>query len=282
MTAPKIHILQVVLWLLPFVPLTTLAYHYDGLRMYVIAGAIQAMLIGVAAWFIGLRRATNGKPHQGVTAAGAALLVASGAVVSLGWNMGTPPAGSQFLATQIDQQFRYTTLLVGAILALGGLTILRYSLQQAGEAVWSWLGYTAILLATALFVINNAALQIGFEAVRQSTSTGRQPSWVEPFRNYFVYLTIFWAVLVYTATWCYAASLRQVGWMGNLGAGIFIALSVAGVVLVPFFPLTGSASISPAERSKCERFRKDHAWARLACIRGCSPENSAQLLKSSD
>jgi hypothetical protein len=236
-TTPKSRAIQVILWLLPFVPVTSLAYHYDGLNMYIIAGAIQAELMAVAAWSLGLGAAKRGMSQQRVLASAAALLVASGAIISLGWNMGPPPTGDQFLATRLDQQFRYTALLIGALFALGGLTVLRSSLNQAGEGIWSSLGHTTMLLSTLLFAVVNAALQIGFEAVRQESSTGREPNWVEPFRNYFVYLTIFWAVLAYLGTAFYAASLRKVGWMSNTVAWVIIGASVVAVGLVPFFPL---------------------------------------------
>jgi hypothetical protein len=234
---PRSRAIQIILWLLPFVPLTSLAYHFDGLHMYMIAGAIQAVLIAVAAWTLGLGDARRGEKGQRSLAGDAALLVASGAILSLGWNMGPPPTGDQFLATRLDQQFRYTALLTGAILALGGLTVLRSSLDQAGKHIWSSLGHTTMLLSTLLFAVVNAALQIGFEAVRQESSTGREPNWVEPFRNYFVYLTIFWAVLAYVGTAFYAASLRKVGWLGNTVAWVFIGGCVTAVGLVPFFPL---------------------------------------------
>jgi hypothetical protein len=236
-TALRIRAIQMVLWVIPFIPLTSLAYHYDGLGMYVVAWAIQAVLMGVAALFLGLSAARRGNSPQRVLAAGAALLVASGAIVSLGWNMGPPPTGGQFLATRLDQQFRYTALLIGSIFTLGGLTILRSSLRQAGEHVWSSLGYSAALLSTMLFAVLNAALQIGFEAVRQESFTGREPSWVEPFRNYFISLTIFWAVLAYMATAGYAVSLRKTGWMGSVASWLFVGISAAAVVLVPLFPL---------------------------------------------
>ncbi|MBZ5592362.1 MAG: hypothetical protein LAP39_09005 [Acidobacteriia bacterium] len=236
-TTPRSRAIQIILWLLPFVPITSLAYHYDGLYMYMIAGGIQAALIAVAAWFLGLGDARRRTPNQRVLAAGAALLVASGAVVSLGWNMGAPPAGEEFLATRLDQQFRYTALLIGAILAMGGLTVLRSSLRQAGDHVLSSLGHTTMLLSTLLFAVVNAALQIGFEAVRQESSTGQEPNWVEPFRNYFVYLTIFWAVLAYAGIACYAASLRKAGWMNPVVAWTFAGVSIAAMGLVPFFPL---------------------------------------------
>jgi hypothetical protein len=234
---PRSRIIQIILWALPFIPLTSLAYHYDGLHMYVVAGAIQAVLIAMAAWIFGLGAARRGGPQQRKLAAAAALLVASGAIVSLGWNMGPPPGGDQFLATRLDQQFRYTALLIGAILALGGLTVLRSSLRRAGDDILSSLGHTTIMLSTMLFAVVNAALQIGFAAVRQESSTGFEPNWVEPFRNYFVYLTVFWAVLAYAGVALYAASLRKVGWMGNVTAWMFIGGSLVAVVLVPFFPL---------------------------------------------
>ena len=235
-TTPKSRAIQIILWLLPFLPLTSLAYHYDGLYMYMIAGAIQAVLMAVAAWVLGLGDARRGMTQQRGLAAAATVLIASGAIISLGWNMGPPPAGDQFLATQLDQQFRYTALLIGGILAMGGLTVLRSSLEQAGDRTWSSLGHTTMLLSTLLFAVVNAALQIGFEALRQESSTGREPSWVEPFRNYFVYLTIFWAALAYLGTAFYAASLRKVGWMGK-AAWVSIGGCLAAVALVPFFPL---------------------------------------------
>jgi hypothetical protein len=240
-TTPKTRAIQIILWLLPFVPVTWLAYHYDGLYMYMIAGGIQAVLMAAAAWFLGLGDARRGMANQRVLGVAAALLVASGAVVSLGWNMGAPPTGDQFLATRLDQQFRYTALLIGAILALGGLTVLRASLHQHGEHVLSSLGYTTMVLSTLLFTVVNAALQIGFEAVQQEASTGREPSWVEPFRNYFVYLTIFWAVLAYAGTAFYALSLRKAGWLNPVVAWTFVGVSIAAMLLVPFFPLAPGA-----------------------------------------
>jgi hypothetical protein len=230
-------LIQVVLCVLPFVPLTSLAYHYGSLELYIAAGAVQAVLILAATWILGLGAARRGRPGQRALAASAALLVAAGAVVSLGWNMGPPPAGGQFLATRVDQQFRYTTLLIGAILALGGLTVLRSRLEEAGDHVFSALGYTAIVLSTVLCAVVNAALQIGFEAVRQGATMGQEPNWVEPFRNYFIYLTVFWAGLAYVATACYSISLRKVGWMGKTASWAFVAVSLAAVILVALFPL---------------------------------------------
>lgn len=245
MPTTKFRALPAVLWLLPFVPVTWLAYRYDGLHMYMIAGAIQTLVIGGAAWILGFGVARRGTAQQRVFASGAGLLVAAGAVVSLGWNMGPPPTGDQFLATRLDQQFRYSTLLIGAILALGGLTVLRSGLQHAGDRVWSALGYSAILLSTLLFAVDNAALQIGFEAVRQESRTGLEPNWVEPFRNYFVYLTVFWAVLAYIGTACYAVSLHRAGWMGDAACWMFVGISAAAVVLIPFFPLMPNNAALP-------------------------------------
>jgi hypothetical protein len=238
---PRTRAIQVILWLVPFVPVTWLAYHYDGLHMYMIAGAIQAVLMAVAAWFMGLGDARERGPNQRVLTVAGGLLVASGAVVSLGWNMGAPPTGDQFLATRVDQQFRYTTLLIGAILAMGGWTVLRSSLRQTGDHVLSSLGHTTMLLSTMLFTVVNAALQIGFEAVRQETSTGREPTWVEPFRNYFVSLTILWAVLAYAGIALFAASLRKAGWLNPVVAWTFAALSIVAMGLVPFLPLAPRA-----------------------------------------
>lgn len=243
--APRIRAIRMLLWVIPFVPLTSLAYHYDGLRMYIIAWAIQAVLMGVAAFFLGLGDARRGAFPQRVLGAAAALLLASGTVLSLGWNMGPPPTGGQFLATRLDQQLRYAALLVGALLSLGGLTILRSSLRQTGEQVWSSLGYSSALLSTVLFAVVNAAVQIGFEAVRQASSTGRDPSWVEPFRNYFTSLTVLWAVLAYLATAGYAVALRRTGRMGNVTSWLFVGVSVVAVVLVPFFPLMPSTLALP-------------------------------------
>ena len=92
-TTPKSRAIQVILWLLPLVPVTSLAYHYDGLNMYMIAGAIQAELMAVAARSLGLGAAKRGVTQQRVLASAAALLVAAGAMISLGWNMGAATNG---------------------------------------------------------------------------------------------------------------------------------------------------------------------------------------------
>ena len=123
---------QIFLWLVPLLPVLGSAYQPGGLNRYAVvgAGAIQAVLMGAAAWILAGEAIKSHAPERQALLVPGVLLMACWASAGLALNMGPPPRGPAWLATTADQHFRYTVLFVGGILAFGAFANLIQQLMK--------------------------------------------------------------------------------------------------------------------------------------------------------
>jgi len=160
--------------------------------------------------------------------------------------LGPPPREPErYLATAVDQEIRYTLLLFAGLFAAGGFAVLRECLRQAGERIYSALGFAAIIISTALFVLYITNDTIVIEALRQRVGSGKMPEWWPPLRNHFTIVGVVEVALTYLAIAAFAAALRSVGWLGRIASWVLEGLSLIAVPLVALLPLYPSKLALP-------------------------------------
>lgn len=239
---------QVFLWLVPFVfwPLLVFAYRRSGSRSYLIGGAIQASVMLLAAWVLGASVIRKGSGEERWISLAGLLLIAPVVMISLFAGLGPPPREPErYLATAVDQEIRYTLLLFAGLLAAGGFVVLRECLRQAGERIYSTLGFAAIIVSTSLFVLYITNDTVVLEALRQRAGSGKMPEWWAPLRSHFTIVGDVEVALTYLAIAAFATALRSVGRMGRIASRVVAGVSLIAVPLVALLPLYPSKLALP-------------------------------------
>ena len=226
---------QLFLWLIPL-PFLTAFYQPGNLRPYIIVGVLQGGLIGAAAWMVVNRRKNHGfVTGRQESSVAAGLLVANWCVTSLALNMNNPPRGATWLATLLDQQFRYYALVAGGLIALAGLAVLAARLRDAGERTLPVLACTAAVVSQLLFLMLFLALPHATTArFQHEAQSGDAAVWWTTFAAVFSSVEFVQRLLIYLAMILYAVSLQR----SNLWD------RRAGVWLVLLTTLTASANLA--------------------------------------
>jgi hypothetical protein len=239
---------QIFLWMVPFFfwPLLVFVYRQSQSKSYLIGGAVQAGVMLLGAWVLGTSVIRKGSGEERWLSLAGLLLVAPVVMVSVFVGLGPPPREpGRYLATAVDQETRYTLLLFAGLFAAGGFAVLRECLRQAGERIYSALGFAAIIISTALFVLYITNDTVMIEALRQRAGSGKMPEWWLPLRNHFTIIGVVEVALTYLATAAFAAALRSVGWLGRIASSVFEGLSLIAVPLVVLLPLYPSKLALP-------------------------------------
>lgn len=215
------------LWIIPL-PLLSMAYQPGELRRYLLAGTVQGVLIGVAAWT--MARRPDGIEQMGErwdAFVAPTLLISNWAVASLALNMNAPPIGQVWLVTQADQHVRYAALVTGSLLALAGLAMLTVRLLSAGERTLSVLGSTAAavsaLLFTLLFLPYPHVLTARFT---HEAAFGFSPPWWPVFHNVFLTLQVPQRLLAYVAMILFAISLHRARLFRTTSSACLVTLTL--------------------------------------------------------
>lgn len=221
---------RIILLFLLIVPLPFLSSMYQPghLQGFIIAGVIQGGLIGVAAWVLVNQRrdgvAVTGR-RESLVAAG--LLIANWAVTSMALNMNAPPRGEAWLKTTLDQQFRYYALVVGGLVALGGLSALAARLRDAGEGMLSALGLTSAVVSQLLFTLLFLSLPYATTPrFNSEVHPGDVAQWWPAFAAVFHSMEIVQRVLLYFAMILFAASSWRTEILAPLPAISLISLTL--------------------------------------------------------
>lgn len=254
---------QIFLWVV-LLPVLVPIYDKAGLKPYLFSGAVYWLLIGTAAWIVGGLKSRIAERRE--LRASAVLLIASWAVISLALNMDTPPQGEAWLATRIDQQFRYTFLVAGGLLSFGGLALLTSHLRRAEQRICPVLGFAAAAIATVLFTLLFLAYPVcATWRFEQEARLGATTGWWPLFAALFSAIHTAVKLLLFLSVVMYALVLRKAELIGKAGAACLIGLAVVLATLnamvhvppaVTFIPpyiiglilLSHSANI-PGERS---------------------------------
>jgi hypothetical protein len=171
---------------------------------------------------------------RGVSMLPGVLLVSSLATAAVTVTTGPPPISSaDWVATQTEQHVRYVGLLVAGLFAFAGLGLLSARIREAGERVFSILGFLAASVATTLFLLFTLGGLTIYDLAAQAAVSGNTPAWASPLVLVIDSWLSLYAVLNYLATCLYAVALGKIGWLSKFGSAAFAVLSaVSGILAV--------------------------------------------------
>jgi len=186
--------------------------------VYHAIGAVLFVAICAAAWTLGARAIRADVQSRRQLALAGTLLVAPFAMIALLW----VGLGGPWAATAAENQMRYTVLILMAILATGGLLMLKEALSEAGERFYSTLGFAAIILAGPLCLVWNALTFAEYSTLERDGEIAPAIVSLGPFLNLLLLLAV---ALTYFATAAYAVSLARIGWLGRRASLAYIIVS---------------------------------------------------------
>lgn len=166
----------------------------------------------------------------------AALLIFSPWVLfSIFAGMGPPPStAAEWTASATEQQARYYILIVGGILSAFGFVLLKANLTKAGESIYAQIGFTALMIAIPLFILNmifwGSYLTELFSTV-PIPPLAKKPVWYYPIRDLFTSIRIIEVSLIYFSTACFAISLKITGLIKPVACNFYVAISVLAILL---------------------------------------------------
>ena|SRR5882762_7109255 len=175
--------------------------------VYQTIGAVVFAGIVGAAWLLGVRAIKGPEGRQRLALAGTFLLVPS-TLFSLLWIGLAAPAD----ATPVENRMRFLVLVVGSIAVTGGFVVLRDALRDAGERVYSSLGFAANMLAGAAYLVW-MSFTLGMVVVR--VQAGQIPPAVRAVYDVYDILLFFACILTYLTTAAFATSLGRIRWLGR-------------------------------------------------------------------
>jgi hypothetical protein len=227
---------QIYLWLVPLLTAVLgFGVGHISYRLYVPIWLLNVCVMAAAAWLLGGH--TIGRAEGGVQqlAAAALLLVVPWGLFSIFFGMGPPPATAAAWATSVvEQQVRYALLIVGGVLATLGFGLLRECIKDAGEKIYSQLGFTAMLIAAPLFILNmvfwGSYLGEAFTLFAK-LAPGQRPDWYLPVRAEFGLVSTVEVALTYAATVAFATSLQAAGWIQPTACRVYQGVSLLGLLL---------------------------------------------------
>lgn len=222
------------------VPILTAALGFGvghiSYTIYLPVWIANVCLMIIAAWILGLHAIKKGDMAKKRMATGAFFLIVPTMLVSIFFGFGPPPEkAADWVSTAAEQQVRYSILVIAGIFIAFGSSVLRERLKNDGENFYSNLGFTAVIIAIPLYIINmifwGFFLTASFRIV-VSSAMEKMPEWFVPVRQEFGLISVVEVALTYLATAAFAASLRRAGWLGQTASRIYIVLSLLAFVII--------------------------------------------------
>ena len=209
---------------------------YISYKIYLPIWIINVCLMVTAAWFLGGHVIKNNDAERKHFAAGAFSLIVPWIIISMFFGLGPPPAThAGWVETATEQQARYLMLVIAGLFIAFGFSVLREKLKDTKGGFYSLLGYTAIMIAIPLFIINmiywGTYLVELFKIVVASGSE-KMPEWFSPTNKIFGLISLVEVALTYLATAAFAASLRAAGWLSKTSCSIYVAISFLGFLIM--------------------------------------------------
>ncbi len=209
---------------------------------YIPIWLVNVFLMVLAAWILGLHtvKAENSNRHLVL---GAFSLILPMILVSMFFGLGPPPDTSQgWVDTAIEQQVRYSMLVMAGICIVIGFALLKEFLKNESENFYSLLGFIAIIIAIPIFILD--MLFWGFYLpelfkIMVASHAEKLPDWFQPIRALFGLLSVVEVALTYMAIAAFSVSLRKVGLLRISSTRIYLVISLFAfliIVLSPFIP----------------------------------------------
>jgi hypothetical protein len=186
--------------------------------VYQTLGVVVFAAIVVATWMLGGRTIKGGAQAELGLAIAGGFLITPFALVSLFWVGLGPPWES----TASENVMRYLVLLASSVAVSGGFVMLKDALSEAGERVYSTLGFAAAILAGAAYLIWMSFL-IGSYVVK--VRDGQVPAAVVSLGDVLDILLDVACLLTYLATAAFAAALGRIRWLGRGATRAYVVVS---------------------------------------------------------
>lgn len=215
----------VFLCALPFLDLVLL-----GMRPLRVPGVHQAIggflfaAIAVAAWILGASAIGSAAdaPRKGALAG--ALLIVPFAIMSLLW----VGIGAPFQATTEENYMRFLVLVANSIIVAGAFVVLKDALHDAGERLYSTVGFAASVSAGVAYLFCTS-MSAGRTIGMMNGDTTPPPAVLG-----YLYSVLEFAacVLTYITTAAFATSLAEARWLSRGAARAYVIASAALVSLL--------------------------------------------------
>ena len=236
----KRNLSQVYLSLVPIlVSAFALGVGYISYKIYLPVWIINVCLMLTASWTLGLHVIRNHDVEKKHLAIAAFFLIVPWILVSMFFGLGAPPSGkpSEWVATATEQEIRYIMLVIAGVFIAVGFAALREKLKNTAGSFYSMLGFSAIMIAIPLFIVNMifwSAYVPELYKIMVASGLEKRPEWVNPVREEFNLLALVEVSITYLATAAFAAALRDAGWLTKIASRICIIISLLGFLTVVF------------------------------------------------
>jgi len=193
--------------------------------LYQIIGGVHFAAICLAAWKLGVWAIRAGTDEKKRLALAGALLLMPFAFVSLLWvGLGTP-----WEATPTENRMRYLVLLAGSMAVASAFVVLKDVLIEAGERIYSTLGFATNIFAGAAYLVW-LAYQIGLYVL--SVRDGNVSPLVASMSDVFDILLFVACVLTYLTAAAFAASLGRTRWLGRGATRAYVIANLVALFLI--------------------------------------------------
>jgi len=191
--------------------------------VYQTIGAVLFVLISIAAWVVGARVTRSAaEVEQRLALAGVFLLVPFALVALLWVGLGPP-----WIATPAENLMRYVVLLASSLCVSAGFIVLKDALSEAGERIYSTLGFAAAIFGGSAYLVwVTAELGAHVAEVRD----GQMPTAIVSLGDVFGIVLFVAGVLTYLATAAFAGSFGRVRWLGRGGSRAYVGANLIALL----------------------------------------------------
>lgn len=193
--------------------------------VYHAIGAVLFVAISAAAWTLGARAIRAGVQARQQLALAGTLLLGPFAIMALLWVGLSGP----WAATAAENQMRYLELILMVTTTAVGSVMLKEALSEAGERVYSTLGFAAMIMAGPIYVVWDLLSFAAYSTLEHGGEIAPAIVSLHPFLNFLVSVA---AALTYFATAAFAASLARIDWLGRKASFAYIIVNVIALALV--------------------------------------------------
>ena len=205
-----------------------MAVGHISYKLYVPVWLINVVLMIIATWILGLHVIKNNDRRKKQLAISAFFLVVPVLFISMFFGLGPPPeTPAGWVATATEQQLRYIMLIISGVFFALGLALLRESLKDTAGGFYSVIGFTAVMIAIPLFILNmifwGAYLPQLFKMMTTS-GLDKTPEWFKPLAYEFNLLTPVETAIRYLGVAAFAMAIYRAGWFKKTPSIIYITI----------------------------------------------------------
>ena len=219
--------------------------HYN---VYLPIWIINVFLMLTACRILGANYITTKNKENKHLVLSGLLLLSPWLLYSIFAGMGSPPETyAQWVSNAFEQQVRYSFLIAGGVFLILGFAVLRESTKSTSGNLFSLLGFTTIVIAMTLFILNmiywHSFLPEVFKT-KEAVLSNKLPEWFQPVKKYFLVVSIVEVSLTYLGTAAFAASIESAGWFKNGASWVYILISLLAFILVALYGFYPEAVIA--------------------------------------